>query len=215
MVKLIDLNTDEDFAMYREVITKIADGNIVATLKQAVPHPDGGYTHMDIEQYVAVQRSLIQINGEFVYVTVRDMETPDCKKIKSMFNVMLQHGTQQFEKGAANDYVLTIEIAHTELHNGYIYILSCVQPVFISGEGDDDLTLVFLIGNVLVGKESVSIYDVEYEMDMREAREDNVHKFDFSDDEELATEDDDNDDDLLISGDGSDFVDTSDYTTGI
>lgn len=214
MIKLIDLTTDEDFEMYREVISKISNGNIVATLKQAIPHPDGGYTHVDIEQYVAVQKSIVQINGEFVYVTVRDMETPDCKKIKSMFNVMLQHGTQQFERGAANDYVLTIEVACNELHIGYTYILSCIQPIFISGDGDEDLTLVFLVGNVLVGKEAVSIYDVEYEMDMREAREDNVHKFDFSDVEDTSTDDDD-DDDLLISDDGSDFVDTSDYTTGI
>ena len=213
MIKLIDLTTDEDFEMYREVISKISNGNIVATLKQAIPHPDGGYTHVDIEQYVAVQKSIIQINGEFVYVTVRDMETPDCKKIKSMFNVMLQHGTQQFEKGAANDYVLTIEVACNELHIGYTYILSCIQPIFISGDGDEDLTLVFLIGNVLVGKEAVSIYDVEYEMDMREAREDNVHKFDFGDEDDTSTDEDD--DNLLISDDGSDFVDTSDYTTGI
>lgn len=213
MLRLTEFNTDEDFEMFREVLEKASQGHIVATLKQAMKHPDGGYNYLDMEQYVANQQGFIQVNGEFVYITLHNMTKPDCKKIKSMYNIMLQHGTQMFGKGEANDYVLLIDIAHNELEKGYTYIFSCLQPIFVSGDGDDDLTLVFAINNVLCGKESVSMYDVEYEKDMREAREDEVHKFVLDDDLD-ENEDEDNSFDE-ISGDGSDFVNTDEYTTGM
>lgn len=191
MKKLVELETDRDFEEFQEILAKVREGHVVGTLRQVAAAPNGGYNYVDLQQNVVESNAVLRINGNYFYVTIQNIRRVDVRKLQTMWNMVLQRGTKQFSKGEANDYLLTVDILRDELHKGFVYCVSAVQPILASGEGDNDLTLVFELGNVRCSKDEISQYDVDYEAALREESGNEVYKFhtyedDFTDDKEDA-----------------------------
>lgn len=204
MKKLIELETDKDFEEFQEILSKVRDGHVVGTLKQVVTKPDGSYNYVDIQQNVAESKAILQINGNYFYVTIQNLRRVDVRKIQTMWNMVLQRGTGRFVKGEANDYVMTVDVVRDELEKGFVYCITAVQPIFVSGDGSNDLTIVFELGNVRCAKDEVSLYDVEYEAAIREESGNEVYKTstyedDFADENEDDSFDENED---IVSNDG-------------
>ena len=218
MIRLIDLETDEEFAEFDEILTKVRSGNIVGTLRQAVKKPNNGesgdedpsaveYTYVDLQQAVSSAKTLVQINGNYLYITVQDVHNEDIRKILTMWNMILQRGTQRFLKGEANDYLLTIDLVRDEVEKeGITYCISAIQPIFATNENSRVLTFVFELANVRCTKDEVSIYDVEYEASLREASGDDVYK--------ISADYEDEDEDEGFE-ENTDVLNNDRYTTGI
>lgn len=208
MRKLTELETEKDFAELEEILSKVRDGNIVGTMRQAVKH-DGEYSYIDIEQAVSQSEAIVYINEGFLYITVQNVRSEQVRKIKSMWNMVLQRGTQRFVKGEANDYLLAIDLICNELEGkGLVYCISGVQPAFVSSESNRTLMLVFPFDNVRCAKDEVSMYDVEYEAALREESGNDVYKMDKYD------EDDEDDENGEAYEENNDFIGTNEYTVG-
>lgn len=198
MKKLIELETDKDFEEFQEILSKVHEGHVLGTLKQVVAKPDGSYNYVDLQQNVAESKPILQVNGNYFYITIQNLRRVDARKIQTMWNMVLQRGTGRFAKGEANDYVLTVDVIRNELQKGFVYCISAVQPIFVSGDGSNDLTLAFELTNVRCAKDEVSQYDVDYEAALREESGNEVYKIstyedDFADngEEERFDENDD------------------------
>lgn len=208
MKKLTELETDKDFEEFGEILSKVSNGNIIGTLRQVVTKPDGsGYNYVDVQQAVSQSKTLVQVNENYLYITVQNVRSDDVRKIQTMWNMVLQRGTQCFVKGKANDYMLTVDLVRNELETeGRVYCISAIQPVFMSSEGNRDLTVVFAFDNVRCAKDEVSMYDVEYEAAIREESGNDVYKISDSDDEDAESEGYDENDGVL---------NTDEYTVGM
>lgn len=206
MIRIIDLETDEELAEFEEILSKVRNGNIIGTLRQAVEKADEEYNYVDLQQAVSSSKALVQINGDYLYITVQDIHNDDIRKILSMWNMILSRGTQRFLKGEANDYLLTIDLVRSEVEKeGIVYCVSGVQPILATSENSRCLTFVFALDSVRCSKDEVSIYDVEYEAAMREESGDEVYK--------IAEYEDDNEDTAFEEN--ADILDNNEYTTGM
>lgn len=201
MLRLTELKTDQDFEMFSEILDKIRDANIVATIKQVLVRQDGTFNYMDVRQTVSEAKASVQVNNGYLYVVAQNVRKLDVRRLKDMWSTVVARGTSQFTKGQPNDYCLTIDITKDELQQGYVYCLTGVQPIFVSSDGDNDLTFVFSFDNVRCAKDEVSPYDVDYEVALREQAQDSAYQYDDDEDEDDTTFDENdellNNDDLL------------------
>lgn len=178
MKRILDLETDEEFSEFGEVLDKANKGHMVCTLKQAIYSPKTDtYEYVDLRQIVTKSKLFIQINGDYFYATVSDMRRTEVHAIKELFNIVIQHGTQKYKKAEANDYLMIINIGNSDdlSSTGWIYTITGVQPIFVSGDADRDLTLVFELGKIYYSKDKVSIYDVEYDVAERREKGDEAY----------------------------------------
>lgn len=207
MKRLTELETKEDFAELEEILSKVRSGNIIGTMRQAVKHNDE-YSYVDIEQAVSESEAIVYINEGFLYVVVQNVRNEQVRKIRTMWNMVLQRGTQRFVSGEANDYLLTIDLVCNELEGkGLVYCISAVQPVFVSSESNRALTLVFPINSVRCAKDEISLYDVEYEAALREESGNDVYNMD----KYVGDEDDEGSD---TYEENNDIIGTDEYAVG-
>lgn len=207
MRKLTELETEEDFAELEEILSKVRSGNIIGTIRQAIKHDDE-YSYIDIEQAVSESEPIVYINEEFLYITVQNVRSEQVRKIRTMWDMVLQRGTQRFVKGEANDYLLTIDLVRNELEGkGLVYCISAVQPVFVSNENNRTLMFAFPINSVRCSKDEISIYDVEYEAALREESGNDLYNMDIYNDEE----DEENSE---TYEENKDIIGTDEYTVG-
>lgn len=206
MKRLIDLETDSEFQELKEVLEKVRSGNILGTMKQAVATPDGNYSYIDLQQIVGTANCLFQMNGDYFYITAQHVGRATVGRMKSMWNTVLQRGTQKFQNGEANDYIFAIDVAKDESEHGYFYCISAAQPIFMTKESSDSITFVFSMNNVRCVKEEASIYDVEYDVALREEADSDVYQFDIGD------FDDEEEEDVELPDVANDIIDTDKYT---
>lgn len=72
MRKLTELSTDSDFEEFSTILSKLHDSHAVITMKQAVQRKDGEYNYVDLQQTVTENRTTVQINGQFVFITLHN-----------------------------------------------------------------------------------------------------------------------------------------------
>ncbi len=178
MKRILELETDEEYAEFGEVLDKVNKGNMVCTLKQAIYSPKtDSYEYVDLRQIVTKSKVFAQVNSDYFYATVSDMRKTETYAVKELFNIVIQHGTQKYKKAEANDYLLVINIGNSNdlSSTGYIYTITGLQPIFVSGDGDRDLTLVFDLEKVYYSKDKVDIYEVEYNVAERREKGDDAY----------------------------------------
>lgn len=203
MKRLIDIESPEELNEFSEILSKISNSNIVGTLKQVLARPDGLYNYTDLQQAVSDSKVLVQIANGYLYITVQNLRRVDVRKLKTMWNTVLARGTQQFRKGQANDYIMVVDIVKDELQKGFVYCITAAQPIFVSGDGDNDLVFVFPLENARCSKDEVSIYDVDYEVALREESGNDVYNFNEDTDDDEGSED--------TFDENSDIIDNSKY----
>lgn len=74
MRKLTELSTDSDFEEFSNILSKLHDSHAVITMKQAVQRKDGEYNYVDLQQTVTENRTTVQINGQFVFITLHSQK---------------------------------------------------------------------------------------------------------------------------------------------
>lgn len=183
MKRLTDLQGDADFAELDEILYKIKHGQTNATLKQGSQKEDGTYLYVDVQKVSSDANPLLQINDNYVYVIIRNGRTESVKRIKTLWDILLQRGTQRSLQGLPNDYVLILDCLNYDDKTGWYHAVTCVQPIIVSMDADGSITLCFDIADVNVTKENVSIYDVDEEIAYRESIGDIPDISDFAIDE--------------------------------
>lgn len=207
MKRLIDLETDVEFQELKEILEKVRSGNILGTIRQAVIKPDGSYDYLDLQQIVGNVSCLFQMNGDYFYITARNVGRATIGRLESMWNIVLQRGTLKFQNGEANDYVFSIDIAKDEAEKGYFYCISAVQPIFMSKESSDSLTFVFSMNNVRCIKEEASIYDIDYDLELRKEENSDVYQFDTGE-----IEDEEDEEKIEFPDIADEIISTDEYT---
>lgn len=205
MKRLIDLQTNEDFAELTQILERLRHSDVVASLKQVMKKPDGTYAYVDLQKMVVeTANPLLQMNGKWFYLTMQSVNDNNTRKMHSMWNTVLQKGTQQNKAGKPNDYMMVIDIVRSDLEDGqssgYVYCITGIQPVFCSPDGKGNLMFVFEIEDITCSKDAISAAELEFELS--EEQDDSI--FGLEDDEDDYQETD--------AYTGEAFVDSSKYT---
>jgi hypothetical protein len=111
----------------------------------------------------------------------------------------------KFKQAEANDYLLTVDVGYSDDRIGIVWLISAVQPIFASSDGDRDLTLVFSLENVRCEKSEYDVYDIDYELEVEKRSGDNIYQFNLNE-EDVAEEAADEFDET------EDIISTKDYT---
>lgn len=207
MKRLIDLQSDAEFAELDEILKKIRHGQINATLKQGSQNKDDTYSYIDIQKVSSDANPLLQINDNYVYIIIRNGRTESVKRIKSLWDTLLQRGTQRSVQGLPNDYVLILDCLRYDERTEWYHGVTCVQPIMVSTDADGTLTMCFDISDVNVTKEIVSTYAVDEEIAYRESIGDIPDLSDFGVDERNVPVEEETDETV-----GS-FLDSSKFTS--
>lgn len=189
MLSAVNANTDEQLAELSECLKKTKDCEIVATLRQFAESTNGDVHEVEVQQITTVSKNVINVNGDMVYVELSEKNGSlnDLKKIRTMWQAVLNRGTVRFLQGNANDYGITIDLICSELENSRAYVISLFNPTFMAGE-DHGISLALSLDSFAFGVERVTLSEIEYEEEQRAARE--AQEYTYTDmDEEYDTED--------------------------
>lgn len=214
MTGLNQINSQEELSDFKKVLYKVRECDIVVTLKRFIPRPDGKLNNMILQQSTCKIKSLININEEFIYLTLISSNKAELKKIKSMWETVLRRGTQTALESKQNDYALVIDLIKQELQYNTVYTLSFTQPVFVSREDDNRSTglaefmLVFKADHVYFGIENLTLDEIEYGMSLNREREIGNYNSDIDSDSDDNTKAENED---FISNEK--FLNVSDPTT--
>lgn len=162
--------TQEMLDELSEVLDKCKSCDCLATLKKFIPRSDGELNHVDSEQSLCEYvQSLVYLNNGYVYVSLKSGSTAELNRIKSLWEITLQRGTQKTLENQDNDYALVIDLIKQELESSLVYTLSFIQPVFMAFE-DGSLFMVFETDNMFFGKETVTLAEIEYAEEIEKDR---------------------------------------------
>lgn len=169
MKKVASIDSQEELDELGECIDKCVDCNCIATLKQFVERPDGGYNNMDLQETACSVRSIVEVSNGMVYVTLRSSVMAELKRIKGMWETVRKRGTQNFRENKVNDYALVVDLVKDELEHNTIYIISLSQPFFISFE-DEEMLMVFPFDSLYFARESATLDEIEYMQEQEQGR---------------------------------------------
>lgn len=192
MLSAVNANTKEQLAELSECLKKTKSCEVVATLKQFAESANGKVQSVDIQTVTAVSKNLINVNDGLVYAELSEREGSlnDLKKIRSMWQAVLNRGTTCFMRGEANDYGIAIDLICSELENGKVYCVSFFNPSFMAGE-DRGISFATPIEQFMFGIEELSLSEIEYEEELRAESGYGSTYTDMDEEESGDTEDDD------------------------
>ena len=174
MKRIIEIEKEE-LPIFKKVVNKLSkDSKTVITLKQVIERPEE-YDFIDIKQKVLTAKPIFHINDKYFYMLLTDMKSSEIAEIKLMFNSRLSRGTNNCEKGEVNEYVFVIDVVSEEIEKNKGYVISGVQPIFVSSE-NNNVTCVFEVQDVRFSLDEISNYDIETEIYDREQSENEVYK---------------------------------------
>lgn len=187
MLSITKISTQEQIEDLNKVLHKCRESNLVGSLKRFIKRPDGEYNEMVIKQVGFKSKFLININdvdGGWVYLDILSKRKSDIKQVQSLWETSIKRGTQCALEGKRNDYRLVIDLVADDLQRNTVYIMSFMQPMFISieennGMGNTHLfRLVFPVKNVFFGIEEMTSDEIDYEIasDRSNEYEDTTHE---------------------------------------
>lgn len=164
MLSAINANTERQLAELSECLKKTQNCDVVATLKQFAEGADGKVTSVDIQTVSTVSKNAVNVNEGLVHaeLTEREGSINELKKIRAMWQAVLNRSTVRFLRGEANDYGINIDLICSELENGKVYTISFFNPIFMAGE-DRGISFATPLDQFMYGIESVTLSEIEYE----------------------------------------------------
>lgn len=194
MISSINLNSDETMEQLKICVEKVQKCGVVATLRQGMEAADGSGREIVLtSQAVDIAENDIYVNLEdgFVYFYIHEVDGNffDLKKIRSLWDAMVKHNSEENLKGKPSDYFLTIDLIKPELENNMAFYLTMLNPIF-AAEDDDQIIFVGLAlekNRFGFGIDSVSLVDVEYQEEL----EKEAQAYKYEEEEEDQYEDDD------------------------
>ncbi len=162
MINMMEAHSQEALKELNLVLEKCRNCTCLVTLRQSIRRPDGEYNFLDLQNTAFDVKCTVNANEDFLYLTLKTNETAELKRLKSLWETMLNRGKSSLLAGKPNDYLLSIDCIHQELERGIVYILAFEQPVFLSDE-NASMLLVFKMNKLTYGKEAISLEEIEYE----------------------------------------------------
>lgn len=159
----LNMNISAEQKALRAVIQKVAIGKVVTTIKQAVKK-DNDYVFKTIQSAVTEMGALISMNGNYIYISIRDLKRHNVKQVQTMWKTVLKRGINQYIKGEANDYFMTIDCVTIDKEQSKIFSFGSLEtPVFCSSDGDDDLTLAVPFDKCYISIDNYNAREIAYE----------------------------------------------------
>ena len=173
MIALRNASTPEELEKLKRVLLRCREGKLVAHLKRFIVNKDGEYREMVIKESMLEGKFMVTINdieGGFVYLDITCKRRSDINVIRNLWETTNKRGTQNFQEKKVNDYYLVLDIISEELERNNVYILSFMQPLFISYEGavtgGYDYRTFNSINNVFYDVEEITLAEIEYEEEL-------------------------------------------------
>lgn len=203
MLRINDAVTEQELGDLKMTLLKCKNCSCVATLKRFLQKRDGELSEMALRQMTFNANFQIHINeieAGYIYLTISTKRKADIKQLISFWDTVNKRGTQNFLENKPNDYRLVLDLVNPEMEKNTVYVLSFMQPIFISDDGratssstSYTFRLFFTMNNVFYGVEHVSAEALDYEMEQNNAQAQGVNTV-YEDDE--ATEDTSDGDDV-------------------
>lgn len=198
MLSAINANTPEQLAELSECLKKTQSCNVVATLKQFAENINGEVTSVDIQTVATVSKNIVNVCDGLVHaeLTEREGSINELKKIRAMWQAVLNRSTVCLLRGEANDYGITIDLICSELQNGKVYCISFFNPQFMAAE-DKGISLAGSLENFVYGVEKLSLAEVEYEEELRKMSDEGMTYTDMDEEEETDETDEEYNDEYM------------------
>lgn len=164
MKAITELSEDKDFQALEVVLRKIITGKVVATVKQMITNGDKCEIN-DVQTAVAETHTFVDKNGDYMYITITNLNHASVKRIKNLWKMVLKRGTVRYKEGKENDYYMTIDCINVEERKQKSYLFGCFStPIFCSSDGDEDLMLVVPESDCFISIDRYNDRDTDYEM---------------------------------------------------
>lgn len=176
MLSAVNANEQKQLDELSECLKKTKNCQVVATLRQFAEDRNGEIQSVDIQQAAADSVNTINVSGNLVYAELLEPEEPlnddtvlnNLKKIKAMWQAVLNRSTVLFLQGKPCDYRITIDLICAELENNKVYCISFFNPTFMASE-DHGISLAVPLENLMFGIEEMTLQEIEYEEEVMEA----------------------------------------------
>lgn len=167
MLRIIEANETEELSELRTVLQKTQLCDAVATLKQFLTLRDGTMNNVEVKQETTPVETTVFLDDNLVRVTLKATidKSKDILRLRSMWDIALQRGTQKALEGKPNDYAVVLDLVKPELEDSRVYVLSFFRPLFMSTE-EDELVLLFDASSAYFGIEEMTLGEVEYEEEL-------------------------------------------------
>ena len=202
---------EKDMDEFKLCMIKCRKATCVGTLKQYIEKKEGNGFHTQVLRQEG-------FDGEFslrydrrgrhgyVYLDCVLKHKSDMQRLANMWDTVTTRADKMSMETKPNDYRMIIDLVNDDLTYGKCYLLSLIQPVFISNEGEGNVSnvyqykMVFEQDDVYFGIEDITADEVAY------AIESNTNA--------IYTDNDD-EDDTNSSGDSFDenskFINNTDF----
>lgn len=167
MLRIIEANSTEELADLKTVLQKTSLCDAVVTLKQFMTLRDGSMNNVEVKQETTPVEAVVYMDDNLVRVTLKATEdkSKDILRLRSMWDIALQRGTQKALEGKPNDYAVVLDLVKPELEDSRVYVLSFFRPLFMSTE-EEGLVLLFDAESVYFGIEEMTLDEIEYEEEL-------------------------------------------------
>lgn len=162
-----ELNKKE-FNVMKKVLRNLTNPETVCSVKiMQVNLSDEADNEGDVEiNQISFKKGvtlLPQIERKLVTVKIDGLNQKEVKYVKEMCYTTFMRCSQNNINGNQNDYYMTFDFCYLDEENTRSYIMSfCDTPLFVSGDGDTDLWIVFDIADCFISSERYNAHDLEY-----------------------------------------------------
>lgn len=104
-----------------------------------------------------------QIERKIVMVKIDGLNQKEVKFVKEMCYTTFMRCSQNNVNRQESDYYMTFDFCYLDEENSRSYIMSFADtPLFVSGDGDTDLWIVFDLADCFIASERYNAHDLEY-----------------------------------------------------
>lgn len=166
MENIFGIETQEELDELTRCLEKCRDCACLATIHQISQHKDD-VTTLVVEQVSVTTNNLINISGDYVYLTLMSQDSLDLQQIKSMFKTVLERNTSRFTSGKAGDYELTIDLIQNDEFESMVWRISLLSPVFMTDD-NGKLMIMFAKNCAVFSEDSIDFTEVANEVEYLE-----------------------------------------------
>lgn len=188
MQNVFEIETEEELEEFTKCLEQCRDCDCLVTIHQVLQHKDESVSTV-VEQITVNTNNLINISGDYVYLTLMSADNINLQRIKSMFRTVLERNTTRFTSGKAGDYELTFDLIKQDKMEYMAYRISFIMPAFLTDDSGK-LTVMFKKDCVVYSEDSIDYSAVQDEIDYL----DEIDRIESEKNDGVTSEEETNDD---------------------
>jgi hypothetical protein len=188
MQNVFEIETEEELEEFTKCLEQCRDCDCLVTIYQVLQHKDERVSTV-VEQITVNTNNLINISGDYVYLTLMSADNINLQRIKSMFRTVLERNTTRFTNGKAGDYELTFDLIKQDEMEYMAYRISFIMPAFLTDDSGK-LTVMFKKDCVVYSEDSIDYSAVQDEIDYL----DEIDRIESEKNDGVTSEEETNDD---------------------